>query len=51
MGSNRPLGQSHRRDIMTINTPDANLYNEGDGRSAIDIGVLDAGATVARSAV
>jgi Domain of unknown function (DUF4091) len=28
------------KTMMTINTPDANLFNEGDGRSAIDHWVL-----------
>ena len=40
MGSNAHSANRTVGTIMTINTPDANLYNEGDGRSAIDHWVL-----------
>jgi hypothetical protein len=40
MGSNAHSANRTVETIMTINTPDPNLYNEGDGRSAIDHWVL-----------
>ena len=40
IGSNAHSTNRTVETIMTINTPDPNLYNEGDGRSAIDHWVL-----------
>ncbi len=40
MGTNAHAANRSVKTIMTINTPDPNLYNEGDGRSAIDHWVL-----------
>ena len=40
IGSNAHSANRPVETIMTINTPDPNLYNEGDGRSAIDHWVL-----------
>jgi hypothetical protein len=40
MGSNAHAANPSVKTILTINTPDPNLYNEGDGRSAIDHWVL-----------
>jgi len=36
MGTNAHAANRSVKTIMTINTPDPNLYDEGDGRSAID---------------
>ena len=36
MGTNVHAANRSVKTIMTINTPDPNLYDEGDGRSAID---------------
>ena len=36
MGTNAHAANQSVKTIMTINTPDPNLYDEGDGRSAID---------------
>ncbi len=36
MGTNAHAANPSVKTIMTINTPDPNLFNEGDGRSAID---------------
>jgi hypothetical protein len=40
MGTNAHAANRSVKTIMAINTPDPNLYNEGDGRSAIDHWVL-----------
>jgi len=40
MGTNAHAANRSVKTIMTINTPDPNLYDEGDGRSAIDHWVL-----------
>jgi len=40
MGLNAHAANPIVKTIMTTNTPDSNLYNEGDGRSAIDHWVL-----------
>ena len=40
MGTNAHAANPMVKTIMTTNTPDANLFNEGDGRSAIDHWVL-----------
>src|SRR5467141_757545 len=40
MGTNAHAANRSVKTIMTANTPDPNLYNEGDGRSAIDHWVL-----------
>src|SRR3984893_16492245 len=40
MGANAHAANRSVKTMMTINTPDANLFNEGDGRSAIDHWVL-----------
>jgi hypothetical protein len=40
VGANVHAANRSVKTIMTINTPDPNLYNEGDGRSAIDHWVL-----------
>ncbi len=40
MGTNAHSANPSVKTIMTINTPDPNLFNEGDGRSAIDHWVL-----------
>jgi len=40
MGTNAHAANRSVKTIMTTNTPDPNLYNEGDGRSAIDHWVL-----------
>ena len=40
MGTNAHAANQSVKTIMTINTPDPNLYDEGDGRSAIDHWVL-----------
>jgi hypothetical protein len=40
MGTNAHAANRSVKTIMTLNTPDPNLYNEGDGRSAIDHWVL-----------
>jgi hypothetical protein len=40
IGTNAHAANPSVKTIMTINTPDPNLYNEGDGRSAIDHWVL-----------
>ena len=40
MGTNAHAANPSVKTIMTINTPDQNLLNEGDGRSAIDHWVL-----------
>jgi hypothetical protein len=40
VGTNVHAANRSVKTIMTINTPDPNLYNEGDGRSAIDHWVL-----------
>src|SRR5215472_3881732 len=40
MGMNAHAANSNIRTIMTINTPDPNLFDEGDGHSAIDHWVL-----------
>jgi hypothetical protein len=40
MGTNAHAANRSVKTIMTLNTPDANLFNEGDGRSAIDHWVL-----------
>src|SRR5260370_557422 len=40
MGPNAHAANPSVKTIMTINTPDPNLFNEGDGRSAIDHWVL-----------
>jgi Domain of unknown function (DUF4091) len=36
MGTNAHAANRSVKTIMTVNTPDPNLFNEGDGRSAID---------------
>ncbi|PYT47802.1 MAG: hypothetical protein DMG44_17140 [Acidobacteria bacterium] len=40
MGTNAHAANRSVKTIMTTNAPDPNLYNEGDGRSAIDHWVL-----------
>src|SRR6202158_1228364 len=40
MGTNAHAANPSVKTIMTTNAPDANLFNEGDGRSAIDHWVL-----------
>ncbi|MGB4785567.1 MAG: hypothetical protein WAQ77_12680, partial [Candidatus Acidiferrum sp.] len=40
MGLNAHAANRSVKTMMTLNTPDPNLYNEGDGRSAIDHWVL-----------
>ena len=40
MGTNAHAANRSVKTIMAINTPDPNLYDEGDGRSAIDHWVL-----------
>jgi len=40
MGTNTHAANRSVKTIMTTNAPDPNLYNEGDGRSAIDHWVL-----------
>ncbi|HEY6944286.1 MAG TPA: hypothetical protein VI431_04030 [Candidatus Acidoferrum sp.] len=40
MGTNAHAATPSVKTILTLNTPDPNLYNEGDGRSAIDHWVL-----------
>lgn len=40
MGTNAHAANRSVKTLMTINTPDPNLFNEGDGRSAIDHWVL-----------
>jgi len=40
MGTNAHAANPSVKTIMTINSPDSNLFNEGDGRSAIDHWVL-----------
>ncbi len=40
MGTNAHAANRSVKTMMTINTPDPNLFNEGDGRSAIDHWVL-----------
>jgi hypothetical protein len=40
MGLNAHAANRSVKTILTLNTPNANLYNEGDGRSAIDHWVL-----------
>jgi len=40
VGTNFHAANRNVKTMMTINTPDPNLYNEGDGRSAIDHWVL-----------
>jgi hypothetical protein len=40
MGTNAHAASPVVKTIMTLNTPDPNLYNEGDGHSAIDHWVL-----------
>ena len=40
MGMNSHAATPSVKTIMTLNAPDANLFNEGDGRSAIDHWVL-----------
>jgi Domain of unknown function (DUF4091) len=40
LGSNAHAANRSVKTLMTLNTPDPNLYNEGDGRSAIDHWVL-----------
>jgi hypothetical protein len=40
MGTNVHAANRSVKTMMTINTPDPNLFNEGDGRSAIDHWVL-----------
>ena len=40
MGMNAHAASPAAKTMMTINAPDPNLYNEGDGRSAIDHWVL-----------
>jgi hypothetical protein len=40
MGTNAHAANRSVKTMMTTNTPDANLYDEGDGRSAIDHWVL-----------
>ena len=40
MGTNAHAANPSVKTLMTTNTPDPNLFNEGDGRSAIDHWVL-----------
>jgi hypothetical protein len=40
MGTNAHAANRSVKTMMTLNTPDPNLFNEGDGRSAIDHWVL-----------
>jgi hypothetical protein len=40
MGTNAHSASPSAKTMMTLNAPDPNLYNEGDGRSAIDHWVL-----------
>ena len=40
MGTNAHAANPSVKTLMTTNTPDANLFNDGDGRSAIDHWVL-----------
>jgi Domain of unknown function (DUF4091) len=40
MGTNAHAANRSVKTLMTTNTPDPNLFNEGDGRSAIDHWVL-----------
>jgi len=40
MGTNAHAANRNVKTLMTTNAPDSNLFNEGDGRSAIDHWVL-----------
>jgi len=40
IGMNAHAANPNVKTMMTVNTPDSNLYDEGDGRSAIDHWVL-----------
>jgi hypothetical protein len=40
IGTNAHAANGSVKTMMTLNTPDPNLYNEGDGRTAIDHWVL-----------
>jgi hypothetical protein len=40
MGTNAHAANRSVKTMMTLNAPDPNLYNEGDGRSAIDHWIL-----------